>query len=98
LLKTYKDDLFVNYRDARGINCIAQAAAEGHDEMIQFLHSKGGNLLDNVDCRGRTPLMESALWGRLKVVEFLLKHGANPRAKDRKGRNAYFTRHPQGRQ
>ena len=36
--------------------------------MIQFLHDKGGDL-DNVDRRGRTPLMEATLWGWLKVVK-----------------------------
>lgn len=38
--------------------------------------------------------MEAALWGRLKVVIFLLEHGADPRAKDRKGRGAYFYSRP----
>jgi hypothetical protein len=89
LLETYKDDPFVSWRDEYGVNCIALAAVEGHDRLIQFLHNKGGDL-NNADSRGQTPLMKAALWGRLKAVNFLLGHGANPRAKDRKGRGAYF--------
>ncbi|KAK4099087.1 hypothetical protein N658DRAFT_498672 [Parathielavia hyrcaniae] len=57
--------------------------------MIQFLHDKGGDV-ENVDRGRRTPLMEAALWGWLKVVNFLLEHSADPYAKDRKGRGAYF--------
>lgn len=93
LLETYKDDPFVGCRDKDGVNCIALAAVEGHDNMIQFLYDKGGDL-NNVDRRGRTPLMEAALWGRLKVVNFLLEHGGDPYARDRKGRGAYFYSKP----
>lgn len=57
--------------------------------MIQFLHNKGGDL-NNFDSRERTPLTGAALWGRLKAVDTLLECGADPRAKDRKGRGAYF--------
>jgi hypothetical protein len=96
LLGRYKDDPFVNWRNKDGVNCVALAAVEGHDKMIQFLHGKGGDL-NNVDRRGRTPLMEVALWGRLKVVNFLLEHGADPCAKDRKGRGAYFYSRPSRR-
>lgn len=93
LLETYKDDPFVSWRGRDRVNCIALAAIEGHEKMVQFLHDKSGNL-NNADSRGRTPLMEAALWRRLKVVDFLLEHGADPRAKDRKGRSAYFYSRP----
>ncbi|EOO03073.1 putative tpr domain-containing protein [Phaeoacremonium minimum UCRPA7] len=93
LLQTFKDDSFVSYRDESGVNCIALAAVEGHGQMIQFLHDKGGDL-NNSDNRGRTPLMEAALWGRVKAVDILLERDADTRAKDRKGRRAYFYSRP----
>ncbi|KJZ70766.1 hypothetical protein HIM_09850 [Hirsutella minnesotensis 3608] len=93
LLETYKDDPFVSYKNKVGDNCITLAAVEGHDKMIQFLHSKGGDL-NNADSRGQTPLMMAALWGRLKAVDYLLDHGANPCAMDLKGYSAYFYSRP----
>lgn len=89
LLKQYRDDPFIRWKNREGVNCIALAAMDGHDKMIQFLHEKGGDI-NNANSRGRTPLMEAALWWWLEVVKFLLEHGADPRAKDFKGHDAYF--------
>ncbi|KAI9162740.1 Cytochrome P450 monooxygenase CLM2 [Paramyrothecium foliicola] len=93
LLETYKHDPFVSRRDNHGVNFVVLAAVEGHDEIIRFLHVNHDDL-NNVDSRGRTPLMEAALWGRLKVGEFLLQHSADLYAKDHQGRTAYVYSRP----
>ena len=95
LLETYKDDPFVSWRNKDGVNCIALAVVEGHDKMIQFLHDKGGDL-NNADRRRRTPLMEAALWGRLKVVNFLLEHAPIRTQRTARGAAPTFTRDPRG--
>lgn len=59
-------------------------------------HNRGGDI-NNVDSRGRTPLMEAALWGRLRAVDYLLEHGADAGAKDVKGRSAYYFARPLAR-
>ncbi|KAF3768505.1 hypothetical protein M406DRAFT_250626 [Cryphonectria parasitica EP155] len=52
------------------------AACEASYEMVRLLLQKGANP-DAVNMDGRVPLMEAALWGRLRNVELLLEYGAN---------------------
>jgi ankyrin repeat protein len=40
---------------------------DGHDEVAKFLLDKGAKV-DIVNIKGRTTLMEAALWGRSAVV------------------------------
>ncbi|KAK3904868.1 hypothetical protein C8A05DRAFT_42115 [Staphylotrichum tortipilum] len=89
LFEQYKDDPFVSQRSKSGYHCITLAASKGHVRILQFLHSKGGDL-NTADKRGRTPLMEAALWGRAQAVDFLLNNDADPDVQDKKGRRAYF--------
>lgn len=86
LMKRYNDD-FLGASDVNGNNGVALAAVEGHLKLVQWLHRKGCNI-DSENCRKRTPLMAAALWGRLHIVDYLLKHGANANLKDHKGRSA----------
>ncbi|KAF4921543.1 Protein PhlB [Colletotrichum fructicola] len=52
------------------------AACEKSDDMVRLLLQKGAkpNVLN---AAGRSPLMEAALWGRLRNVELLLEYGAD---------------------
>ena len=44
--------------------------------------------LDSADLKGSFPLHAAAAGGREEIVEFLLEHGADPAAKDAKGKTA----------
>lgn len=63
------------------------AAAERYPEIVSLLLEHGADV-DAINNGGRTPLMESALWGRLRTVKVLLKANANPSLRDRQGCSA----------
>ncbi|KAL8774249.1 MAG: hypothetical protein Q9209_001000 [Squamulea sp. 1 TL-2023] len=86
LMEKYDDD-FLAATTRTGNNGIALAATEGHLRVLKWLHMQGCNI-NNQNCRGRTPLMIASLWGRVGVVEYLLKNGADATLRDKKRRNA----------
>jgi hypothetical protein len=93
LRNTYKGDPFVGCRDNHSVNSVALAVVKA------MIASSSSSILKMAVVTisivgGRTALVESAFRGRLKVVEFLPKHGADPRVKARIGRNAYFCSEP----
>ncbi len=53
-------------------------------ETLRILLDKGGDIMGR-DARGQTPLHAAAFWGWNDAVEFLIKRGADPNAKDLKG-------------
>lgn len=59
----------------------------GHLEIVKYLLGQGCDI-DAADINGRTPLMEAALWAHPKIVDALLKAGANKSLKDRSGMTA----------
>lgn len=60
------------------------AAASGAMKSGKFLLDRKVGL-DDPGAGGRTPLMESIRTGQLAMMRWLLKQGANPRAKDTEG-------------
>jgi hypothetical protein len=79
--------LFLQGVDHMGNTALHLAACEGWPEMVGLL------LRYNIDinpanAEGRTPLMETALWGRLDNVFLLLQYGANTEATDDQGNSA----------
>jgi ankyrin repeat protein len=84
-------------RDCDGRNVLSLAAARGHVDVVTLLlqHEEiksTKDVPDRQDENGQTPLLWAARKGgegRAEVVDILLKHGADPNAKDSKeGRSA----------
>lgn len=84
MLQRYEDQFFKD-RDQYGNDIMTLVAIEGHVCIMQLLYNAGAGIL-NVNARGRTPLMEAALWGRDDAVKFLVGKGADPHLKDHKNR------------
>ncbi len=87
MLQEYKEDKLFDHRDRYGDDVMSLVAMEGHVCVMELLHNAGAGV-SNVSNRGRTPLMEAALWGREHAVKFLLEKMADPLLRDHKGRTA----------
>lgn len=74
-------------RSSEGESLLGLAVPNGHLEIVQYLLGQGCDV-DATDIEGRTPLMEAALWAHPKIVDALLKAGANKSLKDRYGMTA----------
>lgn len=74
-------------RSSEGESLLGLAVPNGHFEIVQYLLDQGCDV-DATDIEGRTPLMEAALWAHPKIVDALLKAGANKSLKDRYGMTA----------
>ncbi|MCJ1387129.1 hypothetical protein MMC17_010258 [Xylographa soralifera] len=77
----------LNEKNRAGDTVLSMTAMDGHDEVVSFLLEKGAKA-DTINARGRTPLMEAALWGRSLVVRRLLSAAASVKGKDHKGLTA----------
>ena len=71
-----------------------QAAAHGRLETMRVLikagadvNARAGSLPHGTSTGRETPLYEAAFWGKAAMVQFLLKHGADPNLKDAYGRS-----------
>ncbi len=73
--------------DSSGRSLLVGAAQAGHAPVVDSL-LKAGAALEQV--APRTALQEAAFWGRPEVIAVLVKAGANPSAKDKKGHTPLF--------
>lgn len=71
-------------KTAEGNGALHVAAAAGALKSAKFLLDHKLEL-DEPGAGGRTPLLESIRTGRFEMMRYLLKQGANPRAKDTEG-------------
>lgn len=75
---------------APGDQAIHIAAHRGHPDMIDFLISKGAGIEDANTQSGKTPLIAAAMSNKKRIIEHLLKKGANIEARDNDGRTALW--------
>ncbi len=82
--------------DDKGSNAFMGVAFKGHFYIAKWL-------LENTDCNvnhqnyaGQTALMMASLFGREKIIELLLEHGANPGLKDNQGNTSIKLAQAQG--
>ncbi|SNX85550.1 uncharacterized protein MEPE_04259 [Melanopsichium pennsylvanicum] len=61
------------------------AAKEGKTEIIRWLITEAGAIVEMEDREGETPLHKAAMAGKLSITSLLLSHGANANAKDTDG-------------
>lgn len=74
-------------KDDDGQSLLRFAVPDGRREAVEYL-LKLGSYVDVADAKGRTPLMEAALWGHPKIVQILLEVGSEASLKDRCGMTA----------
>eukprot|EP01084_Bolivina_argentea_P017254 32228_1 len=94
--KGYKDiaEVLIEYNadinrrmDFDGTICLHHAASNDQPEMCQFLISKGCSV-NHRDKLGRTPLMDAAEIGSIKVIDVLVENNAEINAEDREHHTA----------
>jgi uncharacterized protein len=86
----------VNVPNAFGVTPFIGLCGEGRLKFVQLAAKHGGDVnssfvsktSDHTGMNNFSPLQAAAADGRLDVVELLLAHGANPQAKDYKGRSS----------
>lgn len=77
----------LQYQDTSGQSLLGLAVPNGHYAVAEYLLEVGSDV--NVrDAKGRTPLMEAALWGYPAIVKMLLNAGARKDLKDRRDMTA----------
>jgi len=73
--------------DFDGTICLHHAASNDQSEMCEFLISKGCSV-NQRDKLGRTPLMDAAEIGSIKVIDILVQNNADVNAEDREHHTA----------
>lgn len=76
--------------DANGWNSLHWASSIGSIDIIDLILEKNPKLIESKTKMLLTPLIISVCHNQPSVLEFLLKKGADPSAKDRDGKNALY--------
>jgi hypothetical protein len=84
LQTTNESHIFIYGVNRYGDTTLIQAAAERTPSMVSLL-LEAGSEVNEINDRGRSALMEAALWGRIENIDLLLQHGAKKDLRDRAG-------------
>lgn len=79
--------IFLRGRDYSGDTTIIMASCEKNSDMVSLLLDRGADV-NAVNTKGRSALMEAALWGRLENAKILIRNGADRNLRDSKKRTA----------
>ncbi|CAM9651115.1 unnamed protein product [Ectocarpus sp. 4 AP-2014] len=93
-----KQDVSLNYVDPSNpyLTPLIAASANGRDECVRIILQCPGVQVNRANSKGETALMHGAASGSVKIVRMLMKHGANPSARDRRNRTAEHWAYKQG--
>ena len=83
----------IEARQNDGSTALDLAVSNDHTEAIRELVKAGADVNrgnDSTDVNSRTPLMIAALRGQREAIWILLKAGADKRARDGKGKTAFY--------
>lgn len=75
----------INCVDAQGKTALIYAAAFGRPECVVYLLTRPNVEVNAIDTFNRTPLHHACKIGHARIVDVLLKSGANANARDLKG-------------
>ena len=73
-----------------GDTALANAAFNGHLNIVWLLIQRGANVNAANRLDGDTVLMWAAVSGQLEIVELLLRHGASVNAENKKNYRALY--------
>lgn len=84
---TAEQHIFLYGKDEQGDSTLSYAAVQRSPSMVALILEKAAEV-NSRNRRGRTPLMEAALWGRAGNARTLLEYGADKTLRDCHGRTA----------
>ena len=87
MLSHYSDENLLSTSHGTSNEVVLAVAVKGFAEVLEVLLEAGADASAK-DKRGRTPLMEAALWARETTFNLLLANGVNAEARDDRARSA----------
>jgi len=76
------DDVQIDAPDAYGATALYKAAKAGHDDIVEFLLSKGADVNARTALSRSTPLHQAAKAGYTEIARQLIEHDADVNARD----------------